>query len=1216
MPSTQRALWLLLADIHFKHHDLERINRTASWIVSLGAQRRVSRVVICGDLFTTRSSQPTHVLSACYRFLYALIHEACIPNVNIVVGNHDLAYRRDYKTTALEASRLAPSVQLHTDIEQCTWDGRRVLILPFRENQEELTDTVGTIDTAKASETVAFAHLAVNRAITQRHIIDPDSGSRERPITYHGFTGPHHFARLARTFTGHFHSHQVITQKNMTQQTCNDHLRGSVTYIGSPLQLTWADLMDEQRGVILLDPESLRHEFMTNPYAAGFSTADVQHVLEDTVDPATVQQKHVMLIGKLTSFKYITARDKLAALGARSVRSWSPLAPRLQDGEYASSQWLGASIPSSDSQAHHDFNPSRSLTLSSEALPVSSEYTPAANDFPGQLKRFLNSVQLEKSLEERRDVLLKVGQHLLQTSSTLHLDEGDQYGKQRKLPSFRTLFSHVRDQTPTSTAVGAGNRPTSLNLKTRPIFVAKLRSLTITSFLGVQKRLHLDFTRDLRPGLTFLVGENGSGKSTLVEAIVWCQFGRCIRKGLGANDVVNDHNKTNCSVRLEFENGFTITRFRKHKEYGNRVVVEHDGHTQPQFEKADARSTQTAIDELIGVDYETFIRTVVLGHESAASFLSASPLQRRDLIESTLGLEILDTCSNTSRRMLRELDEEMAELISSRNRLVHTIHHSQQRVEQLDSAKDKLEDEASKPSPGSSTAGNPGVIVSREKIDQLIADVQLDVDALVLTSKDAEIRAALAKARSIIQEQQASAQARLDKLQSFLSRMQLQHKTGNTRSTKMFTEEAVSIPVRLLRLFTGLQCRLLFQTRAKLGAGRSPLCRVLCIILQHLRSISMSILEAFARYAKDIPRGSRYGGAVEEESCTDQQQSLASQIILDKLRSDIRTCQQEFRGLDAQLMDNRLIERIAVDFSLSPQDVRARIAQTLPEHAGDLLARIAAALRRQNDLQIQKEHFRHTEALLQQAAAYTQVIKTEQASLQDLSQQQTILESQIANLGTDREFLSFWDSAFAKRSRRVSSSSVSEIQLTFRDFVIKQNLHELDTLMAQILRILFDDKAQANSMTRGVLRFLFYGDDIAPSDTDEVRETVLDSTLGMDPSLGYGKRSGGERKRMDLALFFAILHMGQSRSTHRAHYLLVDEVFDSLDSAGQAAVVRWCDFMASSRVTFILVITHSEHLSATVDASTDEEVGVHRVVLTARMGDSGVELGIDGRRLA
>lgn len=266
--------------------------------------------------------QPTHVLSACYRFISLL--SDVVPRVHIVLGNHDLAYRPDYQTTALNAlnfKRLAPYVSLHSVVAHHEWNGRRVSLLPFREEQDELTDAVAALGPNEASKTAAFAHLAINKAITQRYVVGSgvDNPRVENSITHRGFKGPDRFASPARTFTGHFHSHQTITQEQSGSNKVD--LRGSVTYLGSPLKLSWADLYDEQRGVVLFDPETLEHELLTNPHAVGYTTADLQQVLGGQVDEDAVTDKHVMLIGKLTHLKYVTARDKLLSLGVWSVRN-------------------------------------------------------------------------------------------------------------------------------------------------------------------------------------------------------------------------------------------------------------------------------------------------------------------------------------------------------------------------------------------------------------------------------------------------------------------------------------------------------------------------------------------------------------------------------------------------------------------------------------------------------------------------------------------------------------------------------------------------------------------------------------------------------------------------------------------------------------------------------------------------------------------------------
>jgi hypothetical protein len=502
-------------------------------IVSEAKRNQVKRVVICGDLLTSRTMQSTHVLSACYRFINLL--SDIVPHVHILLGNHDLAYRRDYQTTALDAlnnNRLAPYISLHSSIARDEWDGRSVLLLPFREEQDELTEAVAALGTNKANKTVAFAHLALNKAITQRYVVSTsiDKPYAANSITYRGLTGPDRFASLARTFTGHFHSHQTIFQNQLRHNSPAD-MRGSITYLGSPLQLGWADLNDEQRGIVLFNPQTLEHELLVNPHAVDYITTDIQLVLDGQIDKGTVEGKHVMLLGELTHLRYVTAREYLLSLDVRSVRDWSPVAFALRTG-------FGASVPESDAAVQLSEEFAKGVTgtdITTDAVSDSElEYEPEAGklDLAGEARKYVESLKLDKSLLLRIDELTRVGQRILHASREITDQDNE------------TEISHrdFLDRSAQTTNTRVATEPSS------DIFVAEPRRLTITNFLGVQTTTTIDFEQDLPRGLTFLVGKNGSGKSTLVEAMVWCQFGLCVRNGLKVNDVVNDHVGKNCSV--------------------------------------------------------------------------------------------------------------------------------------------------------------------------------------------------------------------------------------------------------------------------------------------------------------------------------------------------------------------------------------------------------------------------------------------------------------------------------------------------------------------------------------------------------------------------------------------------------------------------------------------------------------------------------------------
>lgn len=1129
---------MLLSDIHFRHHDRDHIWRTAQWIVAEAERNKITRAVICGDLLTSRTMQLTHVLSACYRFIGRLID--IVPRAHILLGNHDLSYRYDYQTTALAAfniNRFAPFVSLHSDIAHLEWDGRRVLLLPFREDQNELTDAVAALSPKEASKTVAFAHLAINKAITQRHVVSAgvDKPRVASSITYRGLTGPDRFASLARTFTGHFHSHQTIRN--------NDGLEGSITYLGSPLQLSWADLFDEQRGVVLFDPETLEHELLINPHAVSYTTANIQQVLDGQVDKSTVADKHVMLVGRHSYLNYVTARDRLISrqLESRSVRKWIPTGFALNT-DHTSFGGLGASVPESDAAVQLSERPiegQRSLDVTRDSVPDSSADTePRAEtlDLAAEARKYVESVEMEENLLLRRDELVQVGQRIIQVSPEMEDQDGE-----AKL-NYRDFLD------PSSQAVGT-KTATELAGPSTHVFVAEPRTLTITNFLGVQGTITVDFRKDLPPGLTFLVGDNGSGKSTLVEAMVWCQFGQCIRSGLLVDDVVNDNARKDCSVILEFANGYTIARHRKHKIYGNRVVVSLRGESQPQFELPDARTTQQAINELLGTDYETYARTVVLSHESAAKLLNSARKDRRELIEESLGLSILDQCSSASRLLLKDIDMEMDEVHSKLKDLLIGMELMERQLAEVDQTRKRLQKEMEEAGTSLATA-----------VQELKA-TELQIDMVSYSEENTSFRHQYVEITTL-QDQITTEQENLQRLEKSYAQIQQQ--------------KPVEPTTWLGQLHKRLSQTLGIMDEAH-PVGLSKLLHVAKMFILRFRLMAMRSLLRISGIPSDASRGTSV-------------QNHNEKTAIKNLSKHVK---------DSMLRLQRL--RQEADRIIAHEELAIKKLAMIKEQ----LKLIQASEEKQKQFTLKQGEVK----------AYANMSTDKQSHLQSVRSEHGVLATTYKELEADRELFQFWSSALTKRTPRASSSSTkskAKTSANFRDHVLGKSISELNALLVQILTMLYDDTRHARDMATGMLRSLFDSDSI---DTDMNASLsslgpVLDPNLAVNSSLAYGKRSGGERKRVDLALYFALLQLSWARSAHRAHYLLVDEVFDSLDEAGQAAVVRWCGLM-SQTVGWVVVITHSRFL---IERDLEEDADKPMVV-RARVGQKGTELTVNGRRI-
>jgi DNA repair exonuclease SbcCD ATPase subunit len=106
---------------------------------------------------------------------------------------------------------------------------------------------------------------------------------------------------------------------------------------------------------------------------------------------------------------------------------------------------------------------------------------------------------------------------------------------------------------------------------------------------------------------------------------------------------IND-NHSHCSVRLEYANGIIIERARKRGKTESLKTYKRDPVTgaevyQPEKELGELRHTQRLLNDALGIDYETFSKSVVLGQNIFNNFVSGSKEQRRTIIEEMLGLD-------------------------------------------------------------------------------------------------------------------------------------------------------------------------------------------------------------------------------------------------------------------------------------------------------------------------------------------------------------------------------------------------------------------------------------------------------------------------------------------------------------------------------------------------------------------------------------------------
>jgi len=167
----------------------------------------------------------------------------------------------------------------------------------------------------------------------------------------------------------------------------------------------------------------------------------------------------------------------------------------------------------------------------------------------------------------------------------------------------------------------------------------KINSIHIENFLSI-KDMKIDF--ESFGSMVRMVGENkdtkphssnGAGKSSIIEAVVFGLFGKTIRK---TNDksLKNIHTKGTCKVTLTVNDNVVIERSKKPPRLS--VIAGGENCTQEGVQK-----TQAYLEQILNTNYNIFLASIVFGQQNSTNFLSASPEEKRQIIQNFLNISDL-----------------------------------------------------------------------------------------------------------------------------------------------------------------------------------------------------------------------------------------------------------------------------------------------------------------------------------------------------------------------------------------------------------------------------------------------------------------------------------------------------------------------------------------------------------------------------------------------
>ena len=243
-------------------------------------ERKITRIIHLGDCFDRRKYINFNSLQSCKEYFFNKVNELKI-SIDMLVGNHDTFYKNTNDVNSPDLLlKEYKNITTHSSPTTIDIEGRLILMLPWicSGNYEE---SMEAIDASPAD--VCFGHLEL------------EGYQMFKGQENHEGFDPKLFKKFDLVCSGHFHHRQT---------------KGNITYLGNPYQMFWNDY-DDPRGFHIFDTETLKLEFIENPYTI------FEKIYYDDTKPIPTPDEYanklikLIVVEKTDQSKYDTFVDKL-----------------------------------------------------------------------------------------------------------------------------------------------------------------------------------------------------------------------------------------------------------------------------------------------------------------------------------------------------------------------------------------------------------------------------------------------------------------------------------------------------------------------------------------------------------------------------------------------------------------------------------------------------------------------------------------------------------------------------------------------------------------------------------------------------------------------------------------------------------------------------------------------------------------------------------------
>ena len=682
-----------------------------------------------------------------------------------------------------------------------------------------------------------------------------------------------------------------------------------------------------------------------------------------------------------------------------------------------------------------------------------------------------------------------------------------------------------------------------------------------------------DIELDLeKKGLTLVEGlnhsnetfhSNGSGKSTLLSSITYALYGQT-PSGLRADDVVNRIEGKGTSVILYFsidDQNYRIERYRKHKTQKNKVKL-YQGNTE--LTGKSMKDTEEKIQELFGIDYNTYMNSIIQGQGDAEVFSKASDKGKKEILENITNIAIYKKAQDIAKEKVKEKKLDITSVERDVEELEREIKQTKEREqEEKESYQHTLD----------------SIKESEEKIKEL--EVDLEKHRLSYP-KDLEDRLHYLEGKVAPRypnnalddlQEVTSIEEEIEYLKRALVDRNEETKAEYSGIIKEFENQVKNIDEQVQPMLTNIQILKSEVTNQRAEVDKLDL-RDTCpfcgqnMDVEHKKKEHARILEEIATKEDKIK--------VSEDVYNNELVPMIDDL---KYRAEEKT--KEFQTIVSE-RETELNGKIE-ELNKQIQDIKEEAQREVREKYDREQEEYEEAMRERDKLNSQKNNYKQEESLL------VSHIETEKNMLErlnklpkpkDRAEEIAKLDIELKEKNTERLACIDKIDKYEDVVKLYSNTGVRSVVLDLVTPFLNERANKyMATLSGSDIEILFSTQTENK--------------DGSLSDKFDVE--VKNASGGNT----YKSNSEGEKKRIDLAISFAIQDLVLSKNDMRTNLAIYDECFEGLDEIGSENVIKLLK-ERSEKVDTIFVITHNQHLASLFEntITVEKRDGLTRLVET------------------